>query len=96
MVRNAPYTKNIYQPVSYAQYNLYITRGCNDPVGSQKPFPYAVTTGSGIRAAGTTITSFGSSCNTSLTFNSPPSWYTATKPSQIPNNKVISQKIPFS
>ena len=56
MARNAPYTKTLYQPVSYAQYNLRLTRGCNNPVGAQKPFPYAVQTGSSQAAAGTSIT----------------------------------------
>jgi hypothetical protein len=76
MARNAPYTKTLYQPVSYAQYNAYVTRGCNNPVGPQKPFPYAVTTGSSQAAAGTSITSFASGCNTSPVFLSPPAWYT--------------------
>ena len=76
MARNAPYTKNLYQPVSYAQYNLYLTRGCNNPVGAQKPFPYAVTTGSSQAAAGSSITSFASGCNTSPVYLTPPEWYT--------------------
>jgi hypothetical protein len=76
MARNAPYTKTLHQPVSYAQYNLYITRGCNNPVGAQKPFPYAVTTGSSQAASGTSITSFGSGCNTQDVYLTPPEWYT--------------------
>jgi hypothetical protein len=76
MARNAPYTKTLYQPVSYSQYNLYLTRGCNDPQGVQKPFPFAVTTGSSQAASGTSITSFGSGCNTSNYYLTPPSWYT--------------------
>lgn len=75
MARNGPYTKVLYQPVSYSQYNLYITRGCNNPVGPQKPFPFAVATGSGQSAAGTSITSFGSACNTSNSYLTPPAWY---------------------
>ena len=76
MVRNAPYTKTLYQPVSYAQYNLFITRGCNNPIGPQKPFPYAVSTGSSQSAAGTSITSFATGCNTSPVYLTPPEWYT--------------------
>jgi hypothetical protein len=76
MARNGPYTKTLYQPVSYSQYNLYITRGCNDPQGPQKPFPFAVTTGSSQSASGTSITSFGSGCNTANVYLTPPSWYT--------------------
>jgi len=78
MARNGPYTKTLYNPVSYAQYNLYITRGCNNPVGAQKPFPYAVTTGTSQSASGTSITSFASGCNTSPVYLTPPDWYVKT------------------
>jgi hypothetical protein len=101
MARNAPYTKTLYQPVSYAQYNLYLTRGCNNPLGDQKPFPYAVQTGSSQAASGTSITSFASGCNTSPIYLSPPEWYIKSGP-QKPTQKQInqanyqaSQKIPF-
>ncbi len=77
MARNAPYTKILYQPVSYGQYNLHLTRGCNNPVGTQKPFPFAVQTGTGIKTGGTSITSVGSSCGTSNVYLTPPAWYTA-------------------
>jgi hypothetical protein len=96
MSRNAPYTKTLYQPVSYSQYNLYLTRGCNNPIGAQKPFPYAVTTGTGLHATGTSITSFGTGCNTSPTYVSPPAWYTKVLPSQVPNVKQPPQTVPFS
>jgi hypothetical protein len=85
----------LYQPVSYAQYNLYITRGCNNPIGKQKPFPYATTTGSSHAAAGTSITSFGSGCNSSPVYITPPEWYTAVQPSQIPNTAEPPQHLPF-
>lgn len=95
MARNAPYTKTLYQPVSYAQYNLYLTRGCNNPVGAQKPFPYAVQTGTGIKTGGMSMTSIGNACNTSNIYLTPPAWYTTTnilKPTQVND---IPQKIPF-
>jgi hypothetical protein len=76
MARNAPYTKTLYQPVSYGQYNLYITRGCNNPVGPQKPFPFAVQTGTGIQTGGIRMTSVGNACGTSNTYSTPPAWYT--------------------
>jgi hypothetical protein len=76
MARNSPYTKTLNQPVSYTQYNLYLTRGCNNPRGPQKPFPYTVTTGSSQSASGTSITRFGSGCNTSNVYLTPPEWYT--------------------
>ena len=76
MARNAPYTKTLYQPVSYSQYNLYLARGCNNPIGPQKPFPFATAVGSSYSAAGTSITSFGSGCGSTPVYLSPPSWYT--------------------
>lgn len=76
MARNGPYTKTLYQPVSYGQYNLRLSKQCNNPLPSQKPFPYAVTTGSSQSAAGTSITSFASGCNTTPVYLSPPLWYT--------------------
>jgi hypothetical protein len=96
MARNAPYTKTLYQPVSYAQYNLYLTRGCNNPIGAQKPFPYAVSTGSSQAAAGTSITSFASGCNTSNIYVTPPAWYINSGPQQQPSSIVETpQSIPF-
>jgi len=101
MVRNAPYTKTLYQPVSYAQYNLYLTRGCNNPLGSQKPFPYAVQGGKSQSAAGSSITSFASSCGTGPVFTSPPEWYIKSGPQPPTQNEVNqvkqenSQKTPF-
>jgi hypothetical protein len=80
MARNAPYSKILGQPVSYGQYNLYLTRGCNNPIGPQKPFPYAVQTGTGIKAGGTSITSVGNACGTSNIYLTPPAWYTAVTP----------------
>jgi len=95
MSSNAPYTKTLYQPVSYTQYNQYITRGCNDPIGKQKPFPYATTSGSSHSASGTSITSFGSGCNSSPVYLAPPEWYNAIQPSQVPNTNVQTQVLPF-
>jgi hypothetical protein len=78
MVRNAPYSKNLKQPVSYDQLNSFLTRKCNNPIGSQKPFPYAVNTGSGQFASGTSITSFANACNTTQNvYLEPPEWYTS-------------------
>lgn len=83
MARNGPYSKNLNQPVSYGQYNMYITRKCNNPTGTQKPFPFAVSSGSGQSASGTSITSFGNACNTSNIYLSPPAWYTGDPKQQV-------------
>jgi hypothetical protein len=95
MARNAPYTKNLYQPVSYSQYNLYLTRGCNNPIGKQKPFPFATTTGRSQSASGTSITSFATGCNASNYYLTPPAWYTKVEPSQIPVTAIRPQTVPF-
>ena len=80
MARNGPYTKVLSQPVSYGQYNLFLTRGCNNPVGPQKPFPFAVQTGTGIKTGGISMTSVGSSCGTANVYLAPPKWYTQMPP----------------
>ncbi len=95
MARNAPYTKTLYQPVSYAQYNLYLTRGCNNPQGKQKPFPFAVQTGSSQAAAGTSITSFASGCGTQNVYLTPPEWYTKDTSKQNELNQP-PQTLPFT
>lgn len=84
MARNGPYSKNLNQPVSYMQYNLYITRGCTNPRGATKPFPYAVQTGTGIKTGGIRMSSVGNACNTSNTYVVPPEWYIKENAS-IPN-----------
>jgi hypothetical protein len=97
MARNAPYTKNLYNPVSYTQYNLYLTRGCNNPIGAQKPFPYAVQTGSSQSASGTSITSFASGCGTQNVYLTPPEWYIKSGPQrQPPSTQQSPRTIPFS
>jgi len=96
MARNGPYTKTLYQPVSYSQYNLYLTRGCNNPVGAQKPFPYAVQTGSSQAASGTSITSFASGCNTQNVYLVPPEWYiNSGSQTQPPSTKQPPQTFPY-
>ena len=79
MARNGPYTKILNQPVTYGQYNLHLTRKCNNPTGPQKPFPYAVQTGTGILTGGVGVSHVGSSCGTSNTYLTPPEWYTTNK-----------------
>ena len=95
MARNAPYTKILYQPVSYAQYNSYIARGCNNPVGAQKPFPYAVQTGTGIKTGGTRVSNVGNACNTSNIYLTPPKWYIESGPQTDICLKQPPQTTPF-
>ena len=75
MVRNAPYTKELKRPITSSEYITYSQRKCVNPVGLQKPFPYAVQTGKAQSAAGTSIRSFASGCKTTPTYVTPPAWY---------------------
>lgn len=83
MQANAPYTKTIRLPKDSSQYTLRIQRRCQNPQGAQKPFPYAVQTGTGILRGGTSVTSVGSACNTGPTYLTPPKWYTTQSPNNI-------------
>lgn len=80
---NAPYTKNLHIPQTSGQHTLRIQRQCVNPVGAQKPFPYAVQTGTGILRGGINVTSVASACNTSNTTVTPPDWYLANKQKPI-------------
>lgn len=76
MARNAPYTKTIKQPIDSSTYTLYIQRQCQNPKPWQKPFPYSVQTGTGIKTGGISVVSVGNACNTSNIYVTPPKWYT--------------------
>lgn len=73
---NAPYTKTLHQPKDASDYTLRVQRRCQNPVGFQKPFPYAVQTGTGVLRGGTNVTNVANACNTSNTTTVPPDWYT--------------------
>jgi hypothetical protein len=73
---NAPYTKNTHRPKDSSAHTLRIQRKCQNPVGLQKPFPYAVQTGTGVLRGGINVNNVASSCNTSDWFLTPPDWYT--------------------
>jgi hypothetical protein len=73
---NAPYTKTLHQPKDASDYTLRIQRRCTNPVGFQKPFPYAVQTGTGVLRGGITVNNVANACNTSNTVVTPPDWYT--------------------
>jgi hypothetical protein len=74
MARNGLYTKTIKQPITASQQTLRIQRKCANPLPSQKPFPYAVNTGTGILTGGINVTSVGNSGsynNLNITYNTP-------------------------
>jgi hypothetical protein len=72
-----PIVKTLNQPVSYSDtYIPWIRKECMNPTGKQKPFPFAVSTGRGQYATGSTLTSFGSTCHNMQPYLQPPEWYT--------------------
>lgn len=73
---NAAYTKTIHKPKDSSDHTLRIQRKCQDPVGFQKPFPYAVQTGTGVLRGGTNVDNVANACNTSNNVTIPPDWYT--------------------
>jgi hypothetical protein len=73
---NAAYTKTLHRPKDSSDYTLRIQRRCQNPVGFQKPFPYAVQTGTGVLRGGIRVDNVASACNTSNTTIVPPDWYT--------------------
>jgi hypothetical protein len=74
MVRNAPYTKKINQPMTSSERTTRIQKGCANPTGAQKPFPFAVQTGKGILSGGQTKNAIN--CKPTPIYLTPPDWYT--------------------
>ena len=76
---NAAYTKTLHKPKDASSYTLRIQQQCLNPEGAQKPFPYAVQTGTGVLRGGISVSSVASACNTSPTFVATPDWYLANR-----------------
>lgn len=68
----APYTKTLYVPQDSSQHTLHIQRKCCCQTPSQQPFPYAVSNGPSLGAAGTRVSTGGNSCGTSNYVLTPP------------------------
>lgn len=61
LARNGPYGKHLHQADPSSIHTLRIQRRCANPIGPQKPFPYATN---------------GDACNsTDIIYTSPPDWY---------------------
>lgn len=73
---NAAYTKTLHQPKDASDYTLRVQRRCVNPVGFQKPFPYAVQTGTGVLRGGISVDNVASTCNKATSETVPPDWYT--------------------
>jgi hypothetical protein len=74
MVRNAPYTKQLKQPMSSSERTTRIQKKCVLPDGKQKPFPFAVQTGRGILNGGQNKNA--GICKSLPVYTAPPDWYT--------------------
>lgn len=85
---NAPYTKTLHQPKDASDYTLRIQKRCVNPVGFQKPFPYAVQTGTGVLTGGITVSNIANACNTSNTTTVPPEWYTGASKLKADGSKT--------
>jgi hypothetical protein len=76
MASNAPYTKFTKNSQDSSTYTLQVQRKCQNPLGSQKPFPYATSSGTGIQGGGIGNVNVGNSCGTtSKVYLAPPAWY---------------------
>ena len=84
----APYTKQLHQPKDASSYTLKVQQKCQTPNGLQKPFPYAVQTGTSVLRGGINVSNVASSCNTGPTALTPPDWYVKTP---IPNHQVTKE-----
>jgi len=66
-----PYTKTLYQPQTASQYTLQIQRKCANPVGPQKPFPFATNGGTN-----NSNVAFGAPpAVAQVNYLTPPAWY---------------------
>ena len=74
MVRNAPYTKTLFEPLQSSDQTIRVQRKCINRLPNQKPFPYAKNGGTGLLTGGINL-NVGNSCNTSPNFIAPPAWY---------------------
>lgn len=88
---NAAYTKTLHQPKDASDYTLRIQRRCQAPVGFQKPFPYAVQTGTGVLRGGINVNNVANACNTSDIELIPPDWYTGAAILKADGTKTTRQ-----
>ena len=75
MASNGAYTKELYVPQTSSQYTLRIQRQCANPLGHQKPFPFAVNNGS---AGSKGSTNFLPPPIFTPVYLKAPDWYTST------------------
>lgn len=71
---NGLYTKTLSIPQTSGQYTIQVQRQCANPIGAQKPFPFAV---SSTGSSGANHTPGPPPPILTETYLSPPEWYTA-------------------
>jgi hypothetical protein len=71
------YTKTLRIPQTSAQYTLQVQRKCSNPVGAQKPFPFATST-PGISNVGGSAHAGPPPAILTPVYTSPPAWYIAS------------------
>ena len=71
MAAAGPYTKQVNVPQTSGQYTLRIQRGCANPIGRQKPFPFAV---NGLSGCGSGSFYTPPPLNQQI-YLTPPAWY---------------------
>jgi len=78
VARNSLYTKRLYQPLDASEQTARIQRRCANPIGPQKPFPYATN---------------GSTCNQLQGYYvTPPAWYYYGDNDQINEQRIKDAK----
>lgn len=82
---NVGYTKTLDQPQTASQYTLQIQRKCSNPVGSQKPFPFAANNNS---AGGKVTDRTAPPPIPSIYYLTPPEWYWNEKESSESSNDL--------
>ena len=73
MFSNSGYTKQLYLPQDSSQHTLQIQRKCTNPIGSQKPFPFAANNNSKASSGSTNYTP--PPISTPIYLTPPPNYY---------------------
>jgi len=71
MSSNAGYTKTLYQPQTASQHTLRVQRKCANPIGPQRPFPFAANNGSNSSKGNY----YAPPPVRQIYYNIPPAWY---------------------
>lgn len=90
MSSNVGYTKTLNQPQTASQYTLQVQRKCANPIGSQKPFPFAANNGSN---ASKIPNSTGPPPIPDVYYLTPPDWYWTAEPSDADTNVISALSI---